>query len=139
MVDILSTLKNGESIPHSEGDASFSRLPSPTEVIYRRAFRVNGIASHESTTVSCSDIRSVGISHECSPNLQDYRWSCHLPFNAFLPIMTGATTPISKGIMTSTYLRSDRGEGSVKVDMLSAFILRLKTEAFCLTFCKIAM
>jgi len=24
----------------------------------------------------------------------------------------------------------------VKIDMLSAFILRLKTEAFCLTFCK---
>jgi len=48
--------------------------------------------------------------------------------NAFLPILTDATTPISIGIMSSTYFRFDGGEGSVKVDMLSPFILRLNYE-----------
>lgn len=122
-IDILSTLKDGEFIPHSEGDASFSRLYLPAEVICQQGFRVNGIASHKSMMVRLPT-HSVGMSHECSSNLQDYRWRCHQSVNAFLPIMTDATTPIYYnychiGLYTFP----------------SAFILRLKTEAFYLTLC----
>ncbi len=124
LIDTLSTLKNGESIPHSKGDASFSKLHLPAEVIYQQGFRVHGITPDKSKTVSRSNIRSVGMSHECSPNLQDYRWPCHLPVNAFFPNMTDGTTPIySNSHCLGLYT------------LLLAFILRLKTEAFCLTFC----